>query len=202
LKKARRASRDVVADIQQLLAAKKYRNPNQVLEEVVELLYSHRRYFWIGLYLVVEKKAVRVAYRGLVPPCHEFALGSGNAGSAGASGLIKVTPDVSKDPVYSQCFLETKSEMVVPIKIAQRVLGVIDVESDRLDALRYKDQIILRRTAGLLARYLSLRGSLLTRKLRAANPQSGAEAAAKLQPESDRAAGAARKMAAGATTRL
>jgi len=200
------ASRDVVRQIEQLLSVKKYRDPKRVLDEVIGLLHKERRYFWIGLYLIVGNKAVRVAFRGLTPPCHEFELGKGNVGTAGETGVVKVVPDVTKDATYSQCFIETKSEIVVPIKIAQRVLGVMDVESDRPDAFRYKDQAILKRTAKLLATYIAPRNNALTRKLKPAARPSAAEAPAeKLQPESERASAERSSLprkAAGATARV
>ena len=130
-----RSPREVLACLDRALAAKagpvKSGSP---LEKTVEILYDQRRYFWVGIYLVAGERVERQAFRGPVPPCHSFAFGKGNVGTVGQNGLVKVIPDVSQDPTYSMCFLETKSEIVVPIKIVGRVLGVIDVESDRADA--------------------------------------------------------------------
>jgi GAF domain-containing protein len=149
------------------------------LEKAVDILYSQRHYFWVGIYLVAGDRVVRQAFRGPVPPCHSFALGKGNVGTAGENGLLKVIPDVSADPTYSMCFLETKSEIVVPIKIVGRVLGVIDVESDRPDAFGPLDRILLKQVAARLARFLTSTGKRYVRKAK----EAAAEAEPALQAE-------------------
>ena len=163
------APRQVLAHVDQVLAKKL--SPHDVaerrpLDEVVEALYQDRDYFWVGVYLLVGNKAVRQAFRGPVPPCHSFELGKGNVGTAGQTGVTKVVPDVTKDPVYSICFAETKSEIVVPIKIAGRVLGVIDVESDRVNAFSQEDRVLLKEIAARLGRFLTSKGKVLVRHLR------------------------------------
>lgn len=163
------APRQVLAQVDQALAQKV--SPRDIarrkpLEGVVEALYQGRHYFWVGVYVIAGGKAVRQAFRGPVPPCHSFELGKGNVGTAGQTGITKVIPDVNKDPVYSVCFAQTKSEIVVPIKIAGRVLGVIDVESDRQNAFGGSDRVLLKQVAERLARFLTGRGKILVRHAR------------------------------------
>jgi L-methionine (R)-S-oxide reductase len=163
------AARQVLAHVDRVLAQKLSAHVvarGKPLDDVVDILCQHRGYFWIGVYLVVGNKAVRQAFRGPVPPCHTFELGKGNVGTAGQTGVTKVVPDVTKDPVYSVCFAETKSEIVVPIKIAGRVLGVIDVESDEVNAFGEEDRVLLKEVAARLARFLTSRGKVLIRHLR------------------------------------
>lgn len=170
-----RPPREVLAALDRMLAAKvRPGKGNSPLEKTVEILYDQRRYFWVGIYLVAGERVVRQAFRGPAPPCHSFAFGKGNVGTIGESGFMKVIPDVSQDPTYSPCFLETRSEIVVPIKIAGRVLGVIDVESDRLDAFGPRDRILLKQVAVRLARFLTATGKCYVRKAR--------EAAAEAEP--------------------
>jgi PAS domain S-box-containing protein len=54
-----------------------------------------------------------------------------------------LVPDISKEKAYVEGGLETRSELAVPIKIGNRVLGVVNVESKRLDAFDEKDQELL-----------------------------------------------------------
>lgn len=181
-----RSAREVLADIQRAFDAKP--DPrHSPLEHTVELLYQHRGYFWIGIYLVLGDKVVRQAFRGPVPPCHEFAFGKGNVGTTGQTGLVKVIPDVTADPTYSMCFIETKSEIVVPIKIAGRTLGVIDVESDRLNAFGPADRVLLKTLAMKLARYLTSNGKWLVRRAREKQAASAATRQEKgIQPKSEK----------------
>jgi hypothetical protein len=69
------------------------------------------------------------------------------------------------------CFLETKSEIVVPIKFGRRVLGVIDVESDHSNAFGPKERVLLEQVSRSLAMFLSRQGKYLLRRAReAASP--------------------------------
>ncbi|MGH9670327.1 MAG: GAF domain-containing protein [Terriglobales bacterium] len=197
-----RSPREVLVCLDRALTAKagpvKSGSP---LEKTVEILYHQRRYFWVGIYLVAGDRVERQAFRGPVPPCHSFAFGKGNVGTAGQNGMIKVIPDVSQDPAYSMCFLETKSEIVIPIKIVGRVLGVIDVESDRPDAFGPLDRILLKNVAARLARFLTSTGKRYVRKAReaVAEAESAAPAERGHPPASEKpaTAPAPRRAAAG-----
>ena len=182
-----RSAHDLISSCKELLAPNPRANAEDVLEEVVEQLYQGRGYFWIGIYLAAGDKVIRQCFRGPAPPCHSFALGVGNVGTAGQTGITKVIRDVSADPTYSMCFLETKSELVQPIKIGARVLGVIDVESDRLDAFRSQERALLEQVAELLARFLTTdQGKLLLRKAREKSQAVKAETEPHKRPQSAR----------------
>jgi len=159
----------------------------RVLEEVVEQLYEGRGYFWIGIYLAAGDKVIRQCFRGPVPPRHSFALGVGNVGTAGRTGITKIIPDVSLDPAYSMCFLETKSEIVLALKIGSRILGVIDVESDRPDAFSSQERALLEQVADMLARFLTTdQGKRLSRKAREKSNAAKAETEPHKRPQSAR----------------
>lgn len=176
--KVYRSPRQVLAEVGRVLASSRPSFGGATpLERVVDTLYRGRHYFWIGIYLVTGNQVVRQAFRGPVPPCHTFEFGKGNVGTTGQTGGLKVIPDVADDPTYSMCFLETKSEIVVPIKIASRVLGVIDVESDERDAFGGEDRVLLKHVAGRLARFLSVRGRYLVRRAAEKSEAAGLAAA-------------------------
>lgn len=199
-----RSAREVLADIERTLAAAKPSPHVSPLDDVLGILHKGRHYFWIGIYLVLGNEVRRQAFRGPVPPCHAFAFGQGNVGTTGQKGVTKVIPDVTQDPTYSMCFLETKSEIVVPIKIAGRTLGVIDAESDQANAFGAEDRVLLERVAKALARFLTGRGKYLVRKAREQAKEraakSGPPREEKHQPVSEKAQGS-RRAAAGEKSR-
>ncbi|HEY6350329.1 MAG TPA: GAF domain-containing protein [Candidatus Angelobacter sp.] len=171
-----RPAHDLLTSLKALLVFKPSADAGNVLEEVVEQLYQGRGYFWIGIYLAAGDKVIRQCFRGPIPPCHSFALGAGNVGTAGKTGVTKVIPDVSLDPAYSMCFLETKSEIVLPLKIGSRILGVIDVESDRANAFSSQERALLGQAAKVLARYLTTaQGKQLSRMAREKSNAARAE---------------------------
>lgn len=77
-------------------------------------------------------------------------VGMGICGKVATMGKPIRVGDVSTEPAYLQVDPETKSELCVPLNIAHRVIGVINVESRRLDAFSPTDEHILETVAGQL----------------------------------------------------
>ena len=87
----------------------------------------------------------------------------------------------------------------VAVKIATETLGAVEICHES-KTLSYEDQVLLKRVAAQLAKYLSTTGKPLMRKLReraAGHSENGS--AQKLRPESDRAT--PRQRAVGAPSR-
>ena len=70
-----------------------------------------------------------------------------------ASGKTVVVGDVSKDPRYLTAFGSTCSEIIVPVldPTGWKVVGTIDVESNRADAFSEEDRAALERCAAVVA---------------------------------------------------
>ena len=79
-------------------------------------------------------------------------VGSGVCGASARSGRTIVVDDVSADDRYIACSIETRSEIVVPVKRGGRYLAQIDVDSDALAAFGTQDAWLLERAAALLER--------------------------------------------------
>jgi GAF domain-containing protein len=78
-------------------------------------------------------------------------IGQGICGAAAASGRTEVVDDVELDPRYLVCFPSTRSEIVVPISYEGRVVGEIDIDSDRPAAFGEEDRAFLERVALLIS---------------------------------------------------
>ena len=154
------------------------------LVQVARLLQKERQYFAVTIFLDAGGRLLRVASAGPAPRCAAMRLGEGNVGQAAKTGMAKVVPDVTRDPQYVQVFSETRSELVMPIKIGVHVSGVIDVESDRLNAFAYKDRVLLQKVATALAKFLSGGGKYLVMKAREA--AHAIPAVLPKQPQSER----------------
>ncbi len=194
--KSYRSAREVLAAVERALGADEPANHTETLQQVTRILHEDRHYFWTGIYLVVGKQAVRVAYSGPEPkhePCATIALGRGNVGGAAQDGRARVVADVNDDRAYLRALDETKSEIATPIKLAGRVIGVINVESDRANGLAAEDRVLQKDVAQKLARFLTGKGKYIARKYReglAPEPVRGH------QPSSERPE-FSRKVAAG-----
>ncbi len=118
-------------------------------EAVVKLLNtSVPSYTWVGIYLVEGKDLVLDAWAGPAATEHtRIPIGKGVCGFAAKAGRTEIVSDVSKDPRYLQCFLSTKSEIVVPVSIQGSVVGEIDIDGDQLDAFSSLDREFLEAVA-------------------------------------------------------
>lgn len=63
---------------------------------------------------------------------------------------------------------ETRSKILVSIKLGRREFGILDVESDYENAFSSEDRVLLERVATVLAQFLAVRGKYLVRKARTA----------------------------------
>jgi putative methionine-R-sulfoxide reductase with GAF domain len=111
-------------------------------------------YTWVGVYLLEGDELVLGPYRGKPSPHTRIPLGRGICGAAAAEKATIVVDDVNADPRYLACSIETKSEIVVPIMDGDRVLGEIDIDSDRAGAFGEADRQLLEAVASRLARRL------------------------------------------------
>jgi len=118
-------------------------------ESIARLLNSSvPSYSWVGIYAVEGKDLVLDAWSGPAATEHtRIAIGKGVCGFAAKSGKTEIVSDVSKDPRYLQCFLSTKSEIVVPIINQGSVVGEIDIDGDQLDAFSSLDREFLEAVA-------------------------------------------------------
>jgi 3-dehydroquinate dehydratase-2 len=111
------------------------------------------KYDWVGIYLVEGEELVVHNYLGAPTPHSRIPVGEGICGAAVAEQQTIVVPDVNTDPRYLACSIETKSEIVVPIK-GRRTYGEIDIDSHTLDAFQRHDRELLEGMAVDLAGFL------------------------------------------------
>lgn len=121
----------------------------EVLQSAVDALQEQvEHYSWVGIYLVDGDELVLGPWRGPQATEHvRIPVGQGVCGAAAASGATEVVDDVSSDPRYLACFPSTRSEIVVPIFDDGRVVGEIDIDSDRPAAFGDDDRSVLERIA-------------------------------------------------------
>jgi L-methionine (R)-S-oxide reductase len=105
-----------------------------LMRKLVKLLHDRMlKYNWVGFYLLEPganpPMLVLGAFEGAMTPHTRIPLNQGICGAAASSGQTVVVDDVSKDPRYLACSLETRSEIVVPVFAHGKVVGELDIDS-------------------------------------------------------------------------
>src|SRR5438094_7655754 len=83
---------------------------------------------WAGFYFTRQNELVLGPFQGK-PACVRIAWGAGVCGTAAASGASVVVPDVEEFHGHIACDPASRSELVVPLVAAGRVVGVLDLDS-------------------------------------------------------------------------
>ena len=135
-----------------LAGAKK---PDQLCT-MAEMIRAACDYRFVGIYKIVRGEFVIVAKTGKCPPAYpRFPITQGLAGAALESKQSVMVADVHQDPRYLPTFGSTKSEIVVPVMTESgKPLGLIDVESEKLNAFTDDDRDFLEHAAFLIAHAL------------------------------------------------
>ncbi len=84
---------------------------------------------------------------------HRLAMGRGVVGTAAATGQSILATDVRQDRDWrpNPDLPDTQGELAVPIKLRERVMGILDVQSDQAGALTEEDQLLLEGLCGQVA---------------------------------------------------
>jgi GAF domain-containing protein len=139
--------------------AQAVRSPEEFMQAMVKLLNERMlKYNWVGFYMLEPgarpPMLVLGAFEGAMTPHTRIPLNQGICGAAASSGQTVVVDDVSKDPRYLACSLETKSEIVVPIFVNGKVVGELDIDSHFPAAFTADHQELVQHCALLIGKKL------------------------------------------------
>ncbi|HVP44614.1 MAG TPA: GAF domain-containing protein [Terriglobales bacterium] len=118
------------------------------------------RYDWVGFYMIEKGRGgqpdmlVLGPYIGAATAHKRIPLDQGICGAAASSGETVVVDDVSKDPRYLACSIQTKSEIVAPVYVKGKVVGELDIDSHTPAAFSADDRRLVEHCAELVGRYL------------------------------------------------
>ena len=120
---------------------------DELLSRIAQLARRVVDYRTFGILLLHEatkelemKVAVQFGDRVALP---KVPLGEGLVGYSALHREPVMVPDVSKDPRYIKVVDDVRSELVVPMLLKDRCIGVFDLESPELDAFTKRDVEIL-----------------------------------------------------------
>ena len=84
----------------------------------------------------------------------KLRLGEGITGWVAKHGRPARVGDVSRDQRYIMVRERVRSELAVPLEVRQEVRGVLNVDSDQLNAFSAEDEVLLQELAVLAAKVI------------------------------------------------
>ncbi|MFZ1813451.1 MAG: GAF domain-containing protein [Rhizobiaceae bacterium] len=104
-----------------------------------ELYQAFDHFHWVGFYRSVGQDTLKIGpYQG-AHGCLVIPFSKGVCGACARTGKTLVVPDVDAFPGHIACSSSTRSEIVVPVWNKDRLVGVLDIDSDFPDAFTAED---------------------------------------------------------------
>ena len=142
-------------------AASTILDQDELIREVVELIRSRFNLYYVGLFLVDEQTNTAVLRAGTgeagqlqLDLNHSQTIGgSSMIGTAVATGQARVEPNVRKATAFKPNPLlpETRAELALPLKVSNKVIGALTVQSSQQGELANETVTVLQSLADQLA---------------------------------------------------
>lgn len=116
--------RDLIADLS---------NASAILNENMDDIN------WVGFYLYREEKLILGPFQGRAA-CVRIDAGNGVCGTAFSKNEVLIVPDVHLFPGHIACDERSKSEIVLPINVNGKKVGVLDIDSPFLNRFDEEDK--------------------------------------------------------------
>src|ERR1700755_710925 len=125
---------------------------------IVQIIPSRLTYYnWTGFYMLDPTDPeilVLGPFRGAPTEHVRIPVNQGICGAAVAQNDTVIVDDVNSDPRYLACSLETRSEIVVPVRANDVVVGEIDIDSHDLAAFSAQDRVFLEECAAIVGSFM------------------------------------------------
>ncbi|KGJ92845.1 GAF domain-containing protein [Colwellia psychrerythraea] len=94
---------------------------------------------WVGFYRLIDNELVLGPFQGKVA-CIRIPVGRGVCGTCVTTGTIQRIADVHQFDGHIACDATTNAELVVPVKVAGKVIGVLDIDSTAFKRFNEQDE--------------------------------------------------------------
>ncbi|MEY4114378.1 MAG: hypothetical protein RLZ76_1071, partial [Bacteroidota bacterium] len=100
------------------------------LANVAAALKQQFDFWWVGFYLIEGDELVLGPFQGPIA-CTRIRKGKGVCGTSWEKNETIIVPDVDAFPGHIACSSQSKSEIVVPFQLKNKLVGVLDVDSEQ-----------------------------------------------------------------------
>lgn len=117
------------------------------LQEVCSLFQQRvAHYDWVGIYTMdpEQRRLDLLCFEGLPTEHTSIPYGKGICGQVAESGEALLVDDVRLEDNYISCNVHVRSEMVYPIFSGDRLVGQLDIDSNKTKAFGAEDRKLIR----------------------------------------------------------
>ncbi|OQA87495.1 MAG: Free methionine-R-sulfoxide reductase [Bacteroidetes bacterium ADurb.Bin234] len=132
--------KEILAQIKSLIESETDMIAN--MANICAVLKEVFAFFWVGFYLVKGEELVLGPFQGPLA-CTRIAKGKGVCGTAWIQAKTLIVPDVNAFEGHIACSSLSRSEIVVPVFGKNKIIAVLDVDSDQLDMFDDVDRAYL-----------------------------------------------------------
>ncbi len=118
-------------------------NASALLNEALE------RVNWVGFYIMKNGRLLLGPFQGKVA-CVHIAVGKGVCGTAVLENKTQLVMDVHEFPGHIACDSASNSELVIPLRSKDRIVGVLDIDSPIIGRFDSVDASELEKIAGVI----------------------------------------------------
>ncbi|MFL5811678.1 MAG: GAF domain-containing protein [Flavisolibacter sp.] len=119
------------------------------LANITAALKEQFGWLWVGFYLVKNNELVLSPFQGPVA-CTRIKKGRGVCGTSWQEARTLIVPDVEKFPGHIACSSLSRSEIVIPLIHEDHVVGVLDIDSEKLGEFDETDSNYLEQVVSLI----------------------------------------------------
>jgi GAF domain-containing protein len=119
------------------------------ISNIIAIIKSTFNHLWVGVYFVKAEELVLGPFQGPIA-CTRIFYGKGVCGKAWMEGRTIIVPDVEQFPGHIACSSLSKSEIVLPIIVDDRVRMVLDIDSEDLNMFDEVDAIYLSKVVSII----------------------------------------------------
>src|ERR687890_2085464 len=123
----------------------------EVLNDVVRRIHdAWPLWDWSGIYLLAGDTLV-LGPRTASADHSRIGIGEGVCGTAVSEDRNQIVEDVREVENYLACSIHTRSELVVLIRDAGKIVGEFDIDSDTVGAFTREDEALLEEMGALIS---------------------------------------------------
>ena len=109
------------------------------MANIAAMIHHTFSFWWTGFYRVCGDELILGPFQGPLA-CSRIAFGRGVCGTAWREQKTQIVADVEQFPGHIACSSLSRSEIVVPVWHEERIVAVLDIDSEHLATFDTTDQ--------------------------------------------------------------